>query len=137
MLEVLTIDTQPVMAKGIEYLLQENFGDFSGLRIRHVRAFGELRILEEYLPDIILMSANHDWSTLENILQVRMVKDHFIDVPLVVYDGRMDYETITRYFQEGIKGYLGKKFEENELLDCMNLVLRGHKFLSSTTWHLQ
>ncbi len=59
-----------------------------------------------------------------------MLRDRFPDIPVMVFSADHSRETIERVYEQGARGYLSKQSRMKDLIDAIQIVLRGENFVS-------
>lgn len=127
MITIGLIDTYPIAQNGLFILLSFQFPDAILLKARSTPELAEL--CDASSPDIIILGVNaHHLSG--SIKIVRECRRSFPSVPLVAYDQNFYSDSSFSYFKLGVKGHLLKQSSTEELLTCIETVLRGKRYLS-------
>lgn len=125
MLTIVVINAQPILRKGLSLVLKNHFSDAVILETESISSFSTEH--PDVKPDLFIIgqTGNNESNDLKLIVSL---KKTFSDGKVVIYEG--DQTNIINYFKVGIQGYVSKQAEVEELISCINDVLKGKVFLS-------
>jgi len=87
------------------------------------------------LPDIILMDVN--MPGMDGFASVEWLNEHFPDIKILIVSMIEKEESIVKMLKLGVKGYLSKDVEPNELGEALNAVLnKGYYYTDFITGKL-
>jgi DNA-binding NarL/FixJ family response regulator len=123
---VLLIDDHPIVAMGLELLL-ENSADF------HVCGAAEKanqakELIKEHKPSIVVVDLVLEGG--DGLRLIRELSKEFPTIKLLVYSSLDETTYAPRAFRAGAHGYLMKSQGLPELLEAINTVVRGDVFAS-------
>jgi two-component system invasion response regulator UvrY len=127
MLKLLLVENQKIIYGGIDFLLRSYF---KRLQLDVISGGDRLDYPRRSRPSVILLGCGQGSSVDATCLQIGKVLSSYPKVPLVIYNYSSDYTTVTRYFKEGVSGYLSIDSESDQLVDCIQTVLKGYKYIS-------
>lgn len=81
-----------------------------------------------HAPDIIIIGLAEESAGIDMGILGRMMQQN-PDTSFVVYDGRPQADLAVACLQAGVKGYLLKSNNLNELVQCMESVIDGHHYI--------
>lgn len=84
--------------------------------------------ITEKSPDVVLMDVLlPDLNGIDAITEILLVKPK---TRIIVLSGRSDVEIVYRALQRGAQGFLSKASSTDELLDAIQMVIRGNRYVS-------
>lgn len=127
-LHLLVVDSYPVVEEGLESFLADfpdiqivAFAESAGEGLDHLRRTTvDTVLLDLSLPD------------LDGAEAIRLFREEFPEVRLVVYSGRDDEASVYRALKAGARGYVLKSSSLTELVQAIRDTHRGDFFLSSS-----
>ena len=129
MLTIALIDKFPLLRKGVEYILKDQFYGAVILESSTISTF--LKMYPGLNPDLIIMGISQNNSAAKNMSFIRLIKKSRMMAPLIVYDELPDFPMVLHYLNAGVNGYLSKRSTINELNECLQTVLGGSRYVSS------
>ena len=129
MMTIALIDKFPMLRKGVEYILKDQFYGAVILESSTISTF--LKTYPGQNPDLIIMGISQNNSAAKNISFIKLIKKRRIMAPLIVYDELPDFPMVLHYLNAGVNGYLSKRSTINELNECLQTVLGGSRYVSS------
>ena len=125
-IKILIVDDHPIFRKGLEYQLNE---------IPRVVVIGVcsnglefLNFIENKMPDIIFLDIKMPVMNGIEATQIAMKKYH--DLKIIVLSMFGDEEYLTKMLDIGVKGFLLKNIEKEDLVDSINSALNDKIYLS-------
>jgi two-component system nitrate/nitrite response regulator NarL len=127
---VLLIDSHPLFRIGAAQLIadQEDFEVIGEAG----RCEDGVALAETLKPDIVLMDLNGG-GVFEALLRIKEASDHTEVVVLTASDAEHD---VLRAVRAGVKGYLLKRSQPDEVLKKLRLAWRGHTVFTETLMDL-
>ncbi|MBR7798929.1 response regulator [Undibacterium fentianense] len=125
-IKLLLVDTHPVVREGIKQFILNS----SNIKVVAEANNGQeaLRIIRQKSVDIILIEiALKDRNGIDLIKQI---KREFPEVNLIVYSSHREDQYAIRALKAGAAGFLHKSAQGSDLLDAINQVASGLKFIS-------
>lgn len=122
MANILLIESHVAIASVIKRLLST---DHNLIMMENVDRL--TRTSEDICPDVILFDIGLSISFLKFVF----LKKLFPDTPLVIIDNIANYQVTKRYFIEGAAGYISHKSLLTDLVDCVDAVSIGRKYISN------
>jgi len=129
MITIALIDKFPMLRKGVEHLLRDQFYGVTILESSTISTF--FKSYPSQHPDLIIMGISQNNSAAKNISFIKLIKKRRVLAPLVVYDELPDFPMVLHYLNAGVNGYISKRSTINELRECLKIVLRGERYVSS------
>jgi len=129
MMTIALIDKFPMLRKGVEYILKDQFYGAVILESSTISTF--LKTYPGQNPDLIIMGISQNNSAAKNISFIKLIKKRRIMAPLIVYDELPDFPMVLHYLNAGVNGYISKRSTVNELNECLKTVLGGSRYVSS------
>ncbi len=126
MLRVLIVDDHPVVQKGFAEILRENFTD---IRIEGVRTGREfIEGIKDRDYDIVLLDISlPDSNGLDILKDIRKKRPN---LPILVVSIYPEELYALRAIKTGARGYLAKQCEPEEMIDAVNTVMSGKKYIN-------
>ena len=126
-MKIVIIDEFPLMRLGLEKALSIHIEKAKILESESIVHFQELYPQE--IPDIIVLGinsnsekSNHDW--------IASIKERKPKVSVIIYADNLNSLEASMYLKAGVDGYLTKKDSLIELVNCVNCVVSGKKYLA-------
>lgn len=126
-MKILIVDDHPILRKGLIEILHEHFPDLSCMEASNAaEALSQLRngTMDLILLDISLPGING----LEILKQIR--SEH-ISTPVLILSVQPEDQYAIRVLKAGASGYLKKDSAPEELINAVNMLLRGKKYISA------
>jgi DNA-binding NarL/FixJ family response regulator len=131
MATVVLFDPYPISQSGFRLVLQSDAPDVLGLAVSSV---GDLSALVSQRPvDLLILTVN----TIKERNPVSLLeqcKRLCPDLPIVLYDEGHYPSYAEKWLKSGVSGYLLKSEPATVLLQCIDVVLNGGKYLSPEGW---
>jgi DNA-binding NarL/FixJ family response regulator len=126
MKRIFVIDDHPMVLEGLKILL----GNIEGLVVSGTaeNAYQALELLKMSLPDVILCDIN--LPDTNGIDLTKQIKDLYPSVKILGLSTFNERSYITRMMQNGASGYLLKNAAKEEILEAIDAVMAGKKYLS-------
>ncbi len=126
LLRVLIVDDHPVVQKGFAEILRENFTD---IRIEGVRTGREfIEGIKDRDYDIVLLDISlPDSNGLDILKDIRKKRPN---LPILVVSIYPEELYALRAIKTGARGYLAKQCEPEEMIDAVNTVMSGKKYIN-------
>lgn len=126
MKRIFVIDDHPMVLEGLKMLL----GNTEGLVVSGTaeNAYQALELLKMSLPDVILCDIN--LPDTNGIDLTKQIKDLYPSVKILGLSTFNERSYITRIMQNGASGYLLKNAAKEEILEAIDAVMAGKKYLS-------
>ncbi|WP_254561105.1 response regulator [Dyadobacter diqingensis] len=129
MTNVLIIDRHPILRKGLSLFLKEHFRKITILEANTLTTFEEIYLNQKV--DLLIIGINQN-PGFEGVHEVIELRKRFAETALIIYDENPKATLILEYLKTGIDGYLGKQNGLEELLECINYVTNGNRYLSNS-----
>ena len=126
MLRVLIVDDHPVVQKGFAEILRENFTD---IRIEGVGTGREfIEGIKDRDFDIVFLDISlPDSNGLDILKDIRKKRPN---LPILVVSIYPEELYALRAIKTGARGYLAKQCEPEEMIDAVNTVMSGKKYIN-------
>jgi DNA-binding NarL/FixJ family response regulator len=127
-MKILVIDNYPISRKGMSMILQAQFpeatiNELDGFTVaHHTRA--------DFKPDLIVFAIGQLIQSQDR-MPINRIRKNYPTSKVIVYDDNADYDMLVSSFRSGVDGYLSKKSDVNELLECIKKVLSGKKYATN------
>lgn len=127
-MEIVLIDRHPIIRKGLEQVLNSNFNEANLFEAESIVDFHES--FPNQFPDLVIIGVSN--FRKENDLNfINLARKWYPKGSVIAYDDEIDLHMITQYLTSGVSGYLPKSAGVKELVDCVNQVLDGKRYLSA------
>lgn len=120
---VLVVDDSITVRRVTQRLLERN-----GMRVMTAKdGIDALSILQEHIPDVILLDIEMPrMDGYELATQVR-ADARLTDIPIVMITSRVGEKHRARAIEIGVNDYLGKPYQENQLLDAIEPLVQARR----------
>lgn len=126
MIRILVVDDHAVVRAGVHYIL----GSIPDMEIAGEAATAEeaIRLIRAQNWDIVLLDiAMPDKSGLDVLRQIKREKPN---LPVLILSMHPENRYAVQMLRSGAAGYVQKEALANELVNAINTVMRGHKYIS-------
>ena len=120
------IDRHPILRTGLTYFIKDYFKEVEVLDSENVIAFQET--FPRQVPDLVILGFN-EYSYDSSLSLVNTLKKQYPKAPLIVYDEKPDASLIVPYLKAGVNGYLSKQNSATKLINCVEIVLQGKRYI--------
>jgi DNA-binding NarL/FixJ family response regulator len=124
-LKIILADDHPIVLKGLElFLLQNNFSIIKSLT-NGIECYNSVLSLK---PDIAII--DYEMPGMSGIEIAKKIKQFNISTKIIIITTHKDeaiYEQANLY---DVKGYILKEFAIEEIINCINIVANGEKYIS-------
>jgi chemosensory pili system protein ChpA (sensor histidine kinase/response regulator) len=119
----LVVDDSITVRRVTQRLLERN-----GMRVMTAKdGVDALSILQEHIPDVILLDIEMPrMDGYELATQVR-ADSRLTDIPIVMITSRTGEKHRARAIEIGVNDYLGKPYQENQLLDAIEPLVQARR----------
>ena len=122
----LIIDDHPMIADALALAL-------SGARIfdeiETIRSLGAARARLDNAQTYTLVLLDLHLSDTQGVDGVRILREHYPDLPLIIFSADDGVETIKLAFECGVRGYITKDSARDVVINAINLVLAGDNYI--------
>ena len=120
------IDSHPVFLNGLTQFLDEFYPRINVIRSTTLSAFdtdkGDLN------PNFVILGVNNFFKPAE-FKKLEMIKRSMPATSIVVYYDEI--QMAIPFLKTGANGFLAKKGDPSELLDCLESILKGKRYLNN------
>ncbi len=122
---ILLVDDHQVLREGLGSLLEQQ----SNMEVVGEAGDGRtaLRLVRELHPDIVIMDVNMDG--MDGIDATRMISRELPETKVLALSMYLRKTFVSEMFKSGATGYLLKDSAFSEILEAINTVLRGEKYV--------
>ena len=125
-IKIALIDSHPIMRKGLAIVLHEYFKEVKIYELDNTDGFADLHLASQ--PDLVILGLNTN--NKKTCLEIaRNLKRQISETPLIVYDENETLNLTIPYFKSGVNGYLLKKNNASEMINCLKTVLSGKFYI--------
>ncbi|MCF2488635.1 hypothetical protein [Dyadobacter sp. CY347] len=125
-MKIALIDQHPVLRSGMRIFLREHFQNLTMLQTSCLQSFKKCE--EQHTFDIIIIGMTEEAESVDKVALKRIMHE-YPESSFVVYAGKLQRELANSLLNEGVSGYLLKTNHPNELVTCINTVIKGDKYL--------
>jgi DNA-binding NarL/FixJ family response regulator len=128
---VVFFDPYPVVGLGFTQILKANRTGIHSAAVSCDDTLAELA--KEVTPDMLVLTVN----SIKNknpLLALEQCRKVYPDTPVVLYDEGHYKSHMVKWMKAGVVGYLLKSEPGAVLLQCIDTVLSGRKYLSPEGW---
>ena len=123
---VVIVDDQKLFSHGLVWIL-EDFTEFKVIGQAH-DGMEAVRLCERLFPDIVIIDIS--MPKLNGIEAVKRIKSIDPDIKIIVCSVHDDEDIVAQVLNLGISGYVLKTAASDDLIDALNVVLKGKTYLS-------
>jgi len=122
---ILLVDDHQVLREGLGSLLEQQ----SNMEVVGEAGDGRtaLRLVRELRPDVVIMDVNMDG--MDGIDATRMINREHPETKVLALSMYLRKTFVSEMFKSGATGYLLKDSAFSEIVDAINTVLRGDKYV--------
>lgn len=125
-MKILIVDDHPILRKGIIEILHENFPVLTCFEASN--SAEAMSLLRNETMDLILLDISLPGiNGLEILKQIRFEN---ISTPILILSVQPEDQYAIRVLKAGASGYLKKDSAPEELINAVNILLRGKKYIS-------
>lgn len=124
-IKLFLIDDHKIVREGIKLMLVKN---------KNIMVVGEasnsdelFNFLENTKPNILLLDI--EMPKLNGFEITKIVKAYYPDINIIMLSVNNSIEHVRQSIKLGASGYLSKQAKQNELLEAINLVFQGKKYI--------
>jgi two-component system invasion response regulator UvrY len=128
MIRIIIADDHPIVRKGLKLILEES----SNIKVEDEAESGEelLHKLSQKKFDLVLLDISMPGrSGLDILKQIKLEKKN---LPVLILSIHPEEQYAIRAIKAGASGYLTKDSAPEELINAINKVIRGKKYISTT-----
>jgi DNA-binding NarL/FixJ family response regulator len=127
-MKIALIDQHPVLRSGMSVLLKDHFKNVTMLETACLNSFK--RNITHQSFDIIIIGLTEECDGIDRTI-VKSMMQQYPGSSFVVYAGKLQYDQALSLMKLGVKGYLLKNNEPEELVTCIKTVIKGGNYLCS------
>lgn len=127
-MNIAVIDQHPVLRSGMSVLLKDHFTDVTMLETTCLSSFKQDKTYQYF--DIIIIGLTEECEGIDRATLKRMMREN-PDSSFVVYAGKLQYDQAVALMKVGVRGYLLKNNQPEELVTCIKTVISGNNYLCS------
>jgi len=125
-MHVAIADDHPIFRSGLKFLLESSFKNIVVNQFENGEKI--LEFVKIRMPDIIIVDID---MPIKNGLEVcKLITQMEIDSKVIILTMYKDIEMLKVAFRNGAKGYLVKDNTSEELVDCIQTVMDGKKYVA-------
>ncbi len=132
MIKILAVDDHAVVRAGVQYFISQ----VPDMKIEGEAATAQeaIRLIRSQEFDIVLLDINMpDKSGVEVLKQIKREKP---DLPVLILSMHPESRYAVQILRSGASGYVQKEALAEELVNAIQTILRGHKYISHTVAEL-
>ncbi|MBF8179033.1 DNA-binding response regulator [Herminiimonas sp. KBW02] len=132
MIKILVVDDHAVVRAGVQYFIAQ----VPDMKIEGEAATAQeaIRLVRSQDWDIVLLDINMpDKSGVEVLKQIKREKP---DLPVLILSMHPESRYAVQILRSGASGYVQKEALAEELVNAIQTILRGHKYISHTVAEL-
>ncbi len=132
MKKFLVADDHSVIRNGVKLILSNEFGEFEfGEAVNGIEV---LKKIKEKDWDLLILDM--DMPGRNGLEVLKQLKDERCAVPVLMFSMHPEEQIAVRALKGGAFGYLSKNTVDSELINAVNLILSGKKYITHTTAEL-
>ena len=125
-MKIAVIDQHPVLRSGMRIFLRDHFQNLTMLQTACLQSFSQCE--DGHFFDIIIIGMTEEANGIDKVVLRRVMHEN-PHSSFVVYAGKLQQELAVSLIDEGVSGYLLKKNHPDELVKCIQTVIKGDKYL--------
>jgi len=125
-MKIASIDKHPIIRSGLSVFLRAHFCDVEMLEAECIHSFQES--YKNIIADLIIIGLAEEAEGIDLIMLKQMIRNN-PGAAFVIYAGRPQYDLAISSMRIGVRGYLLKSNELDELVRCMDTVMKGERYL--------
>ncbi len=123
---ILIADDHPIVADAIAFTLRD-LRLFDEIEI--VRSLSEARARLDVDADYLLVMLDLNMPDSRGVEGIQVMREHYPDIPLVIFSGDDSVDTIRTAFESGVRGYITKDSTREVVVGGLKLVLAGDNYI--------
>jgi DNA-binding NarL/FixJ family response regulator len=128
MLKVILVDDHQIVRRGIKLLLEEPSGEMQV--VAEAASAPELfQVLEETEANVVLLDLNLPGG-MDGLEAISYLKGHYPDLKILILSMMDQEKYVAQAVAAGADGYLSKTSNQEELLQALELVGKGNKYIT-------
>lgn len=120
------IDSHPVFLNGLTQLLYGTYSDIQVVKSVNINAFNTTR--GDLKPDFIIFGVNGFLKPRELKMFDLLLRSLPTTAIIVFYD---ELNMVLPFLKSGANGFIAKKGNPQELIDCLDMVTSGKRYLNN------
>ena len=120
------IDSHPVFLNGLTQFLQGTYPSIQIIKSLNISAFESSR--GELKPDFIILGINNFFKPREMKTFEMMARALPATATIMFYD---ELNMVLPFLKSGAKGFIAKKGDTGELVDCLTMIISGKRYLNN------
>ena len=130
---IVFIDPYPIVGVGFSELLKS---DRPEIQSRALSSKNNLTpLIDEFTPDLLILTVN-SIKKRNSLPTLEVCRKLYPQIPIVLYDEGHNKSRMVKWMKSGAAGYLFKREPESVLLQCIDTILSGRKYLSPEGWNI-
>ncbi|MCF0051756.1 response regulator [Dyadobacter sp. LJ53] len=125
-MKIALIDQHPVLRSGMRIFLTDHFQNLTMLQTACFETFNPSA--DDPSFDVIIIGMTEETDGVDNVALKRIMQEN-PNSSFVVYAGKLQQDLATSLINEGVSGYILKNNHPNELVKCIQTVIKGDKYV--------
>ncbi|MCF0060516.1 response regulator [Dyadobacter chenwenxiniae] len=125
-MKIALIDQHPVLRSGMRIFLTDHFQNLTMLQTACLETFSPSA--DDPSFDVIIIGMTEEADGVDNVALKRIMQEN-PNSSFVVYAGKLQQDLATSLINEGVSGYILKNNHPNELVKCIQTVIKGDKYV--------
>ena len=127
MYKIVLADDHAVVRQGLKQILMEAFSKSSFADAQNAQEL--LEVIQKQRWDVVVMDLNMPGGGLDILKEIKV---KYPDLPVLILSMYPEEQYAVRTLKAGAAGYLNKESAPEELVQALNKVLRGGKYISAS-----
>lgn len=132
-MKIAIVDKFPVLRLGIVMFLKDSFSDMTVIESDSILSFNKDFPFEEV--DLVILGISQP-ARANEINAINQMKKRHPARRFIGYIEKPEQATVLSFMNAGIDGYLSKQADISEFLECIQLVLKGRRYISQEIIHM-
>lgn len=121
------IDEHPIICLGLQIFLRQHFNEMNFHSLKKIEDFPKLP--DHQTIDMIIIGLDDD-NKLKCLKLIELCKYKYPQAIIIAHCEILVIETMIQLLKLGVKGFVFKQNDPNQLVDCINKIKKGHIYLS-------
>lgn len=125
---IAVIDKHPVVRAGLEIFIKNNFNEVTIIEFDSFYYFNKVNI--DTAPELFIVGNTVELPSQQCSLIMKL-KEKNPSAKLIIYDDNPDFLKVSQFVKSGVTGYVTKRSEMTELLNCIAEIQKGKNYFGN------
>lgn len=127
MSKIIVIDPHPIILLGISEFLRDKLENIDLIAVKHLDQLAGRTDIQN--PDLLIVGLGINNKLINKIYTIQDIQFRFFPSLIIVYDDVAAPLDFIKYMKAGVRGYLNKSNDLDDLINCIQTVLSGRYYL--------